>query len=259
MAIYDRIGVGYDATRRADPYIVSRLLHHLGSSSRRYCLDLACRTGNYTAAIAAAGNRVIAIDQSAVMLEGSREKSPCVTWIRSNADALPFAAASFDGAISTLAHHHFPDIDAAFAEVFRVLKPESRFVIFTFTPEQMRGYWLNEYFPTICQRAIDQARRLETPNRLARAGFLEIAAELYEVRTDLQDLFMYSGKHEPSRYLDPRVRAGISGFAVNPDNPEIASGCVRLADDIKSGGFEAVATRYRNHLGDYVFFAARRP
>ncbi|HEY2663588.1 MAG TPA: class I SAM-dependent methyltransferase [Candidatus Binataceae bacterium] len=259
MAIYDRIGVDYDATRRADPYIVSRLLHHLSSPSGRYCLDLACGTGNYTAALAATGTRLIAIDQSSVMLAAAREKSPTVTWMRANADSLPFAAASFDAAMSTLAHHHFPDIDAAFAEVFRVLKPAGRFVIFTFTPEQMRGYWMNEYFPTICGRAIDQASRLDTPNRLARAGFREIGSEPYDVRPDLQDFFMYSGKHQPARYLDPTIRAGISGFAVNPDDPEIASGCARLADDIKTGRFEAVASRYRSHLGDYVFFAACRP
>jgi ubiquinone/menaquinone biosynthesis C-methylase UbiE len=258
MAIYDRIGFGYDATRRADPYLVSRLRLHLSLRAGRSCLDLACGTGNYTVAVAEAGARLIAIDQSSVMLTAAREKSRCVTWIRANADSLPFAAAAFDGAMSTLAHHHFPDLDAAFAEVFRVLKPVTRFVIFTFTPEQMRGYWINEYFPSICESAIDQAGRLDTPNRLARAGFRNIACELYEVRPDLQDLFMYSGKHQPARYLDPRIRAGISGFAANPYHPEIATGCARLADDIKSGRFGTVAARYRNDVGDYVFFTAHK-
>jgi len=258
MAIYDRIGVGYDATRRADPYLVSRLRHHLSLRSGQSYLDLACGTGNYTAAIAEGDTRLSAIDQSSVMLAAARKKSRCATWIRANADSLPFAAGAFDGAMSTLAHHHFPDIDAAFAEVFRILKPATRFVIFTFTPEQMRGYWLNEYFPRICERAIDQAGCLDTPNRLARVGFRNIASELYEVRPDLQDLFMYSGKHEPARYLDPRIRAGISGFAVNPYDSEIAAGCARLADDIKTGRFGSVVARYRNDLGDYVFFTAHK-
>jgi len=42
MALYDRIGQGYDATRRADPAIVARLIHHLQPIPEGNYLDLAC-------------------------------------------------------------------------------------------------------------------------------------------------------------------------------------------------------------------------
>ncbi|MGH7864683.1 MAG: hypothetical protein ACREQB_06815 [Candidatus Binataceae bacterium] len=55
MALYDRIGTTYDATRRADPYLLGRLLHHLSPALDRMHLDLGCGTGNYTAALRRAG------------------------------------------------------------------------------------------------------------------------------------------------------------------------------------------------------------
>jgi ubiquinone/menaquinone biosynthesis C-methylase UbiE len=55
MAIYEQIGKGYDLTRRADPYIVSRLRHHLGVGAHLSYLDVACGTGNYTSALALSG------------------------------------------------------------------------------------------------------------------------------------------------------------------------------------------------------------
>jgi len=40
MALYDRIGVGYDDTRQADPYLRSRLIHHLRPSPSGRYLDI---------------------------------------------------------------------------------------------------------------------------------------------------------------------------------------------------------------------------
>jgi len=51
MALYDRIGVGYDDTRQADPYLRSRLIHHLRPSPSGRYLDIGSGTGNYTFAM----------------------------------------------------------------------------------------------------------------------------------------------------------------------------------------------------------------
>jgi len=45
MALYDSIGCTYDVTRTADPFIVSRLLHHLKPSPTRLYLDVGCGSG----------------------------------------------------------------------------------------------------------------------------------------------------------------------------------------------------------------------
>ena len=48
--IYNRIGAGYDATRRADPYIAGKLDSYLSTKDGLSYLDVACGTGNYTVA-----------------------------------------------------------------------------------------------------------------------------------------------------------------------------------------------------------------
>jgi ubiquinone/menaquinone biosynthesis C-methylase UbiE len=53
--LYDRIGTHYDVTRRADSYILGRLIHHLRVESAGTYLDVACGTGNYSIAVANAG------------------------------------------------------------------------------------------------------------------------------------------------------------------------------------------------------------
>ena len=51
-AKYDRIGDGYDLTRRADPRIADRLTSLLDAAPGASVLDVACGTGNYTFALA---------------------------------------------------------------------------------------------------------------------------------------------------------------------------------------------------------------
>jgi hypothetical protein len=73
------------------------------------------------------------------------------------------------------------------------------------------------------------------------------------VRHDLQDFFLYSGKHRPEIYLDPRVRTGISTFAALADAAEVEDGCQRLSQDIESGRLAEVMAGYQHAQGDYLF------
>ena len=256
MPLYDQIGIGYDSTRRADPYIVGRLLHHLQAEKTGTYLDVACGTGNYTIALANAGLVMHGLDQSARMIATAQQKNYQITWHIGSAEALPFPDGTFSGAICTLAIHHFPDLLPAFRETFRVLA-RGRIVLFTATPEQMRGYWLNEYFPTAMAKSIAQMPSLNTVMRnLRSAGFSAIRAEPYVVRHDLQDLFLYSGKHRPEIYLDSGVRAGISTITALADAREVEQGCKRLASDIRSGRIADVTAAYRHDQGDYLFVVA---
>jgi ubiquinone/menaquinone biosynthesis C-methylase UbiE len=256
MALYDRIGRGYDATRRADPVIAQRLIDHLKSQRAGPCLDVACGTGNYTAALAAAGIRMCGLDHSRRMIMAARSRRERVTWLLGDVGSLPFLDSSFEGAICTLAIHHFPAMGPAFREVFRVVYP-GRFILFTGTAEQMRGYWLNEYFPDAMAKAIRQMPSLdEVLRHLDAAGFRTVRTDPYEVAPDLRDLFLYSGKHRPELYLDARVRAGISTFAALAEPAEVRTGCERLARDIRSGRMDEVIDAYRREGGDYLFIIA---
>ena len=145
-ATYDTIGEGYDGTRRADVRLVERLIGHLAPVPGGRYLDLACGTGNYTAALAARDIDIAGVDASGVMLDAARAKAPAIAWSKGRAEDLPYADGAFDGVMCSLAIHHFGDVGAAFAEVARVLG-RGRLVILTTTPAQIAGYWLNWYFP----------------------------------------------------------------------------------------------------------------
>ena len=159
-AVYDHIGGGYDATRRAGPAITDRLIHHLAPRDGGGYLDVACGTGNYTLALAGNGLAMTGIDRSSVMLDAARAKAPEVAWRHGGAENLPFDDGVFDGALCTLAIHHFDDLALATTEVWRVIRA-GRFVIFTATPAQMQGYWLNRYFPAAMARAAAQMPTLD--------------------------------------------------------------------------------------------------
>jgi ubiquinone/menaquinone biosynthesis C-methylase UbiE len=258
MALYDRIGVGYDTTRQADSYLLSRLIHHLRPRASGRYLDLGSGTGNYTIAMHQAGVPICGLEISPIMLERAREKDSRVAWHNGRAEAIPFATGVFDGATCTFVHHHMSDPVAAFREVHRVLKPGARFVIFNGTAEQSRHCWLNEYFPRMMAKATAPFERCVAIDTLESAGFRLVCEEKYDVAPDLKDLFLYCGKHQPERYLDERIRSGISSFADAPDAEEIDRGLKRLAADIDSGRIKDVMRRFANDGGDYMFTVAER-
>ncbi|HEY6394063.1 MAG TPA: methyltransferase domain-containing protein [Candidatus Binataceae bacterium] len=258
MALYDSIGKTYDSTRCADPYLLSRLIHHLRPSRGFHFLDLGCGTGNYTIAMRAAGADIIGADFSQVMLSRARQKNPALPWYNARAEALPFGSNVFSGATCTFVHHHLQDTAAAFSEVFRVLKPKARFVLLNATVEQLEGYWLHEYFPRAMAQAIEPYRRFEAVGVLGAVGFKIECLEPYEIAPDLKDWFLYCGKNRPDRYLDPQVRSGISTFAAAKDQEEIACGCERLANDISSGRVADVIRSYERNKGDYMFTVASK-
>lgn len=256
-ALYDLIGGTYARSRRADPAIAQTLARELGLTPSGAYLDLACGTGNYTVALSALGGKWRAIDVSEVMLGQAREKSSTIAWAQSSADALPFPDAAFDGAICTHAIHHFPDLESPFAEVRRTLR-SGPFVIFTGLADQMRLYWLCHYFPETMARSIERMpSESQIRVALSRSGFKLVTVTPFFVTNELQDLFLYAGKHRPDLYLDPAVRANISSFANLTPAAELQSGLARLSADLQSGAFASVKAHYDAEAGDYAYITAR--
>jgi ubiquinone/menaquinone biosynthesis C-methylase UbiE len=258
MALYDKIGVGYDTTRCADPFILSRLLHHLAPARDGLYLDVGCGTANYTSAIAASGVRITGIDFSRTMLAQAREKAPSLPLHNARAEALPFKRGTFSGATCTFVHHHMDDPVAAFSEVHRVLRPGGRLVLLNSTAAQMEHYWVQEYFPKLMERATAPYLRFEARGALGAAGFKVAASEAFDVTDDLKDWFLLCGKNRPELYLDPRVRAGISFFANAEDHSEVEDGVGKLRRDIESGRVAEVQRKYAWDGGDYTFTVAVR-
>lgn len=256
--LYDEIGKTYDTTRKADPEIAHRLKQHLQVFDQDKILDVACGTGNYTAALFQQGLDVTGVDISEKMLIKAHQKSGQIPWIKTDANRLPFNEASFHGATCVLAIHHFDHLLQPFREVYRVLD-NGRFVIFTSSPEQMRSYWLNAYFPIAMEASMKQMPSIDNVIRNLRVvGFSIVGVESFLVEEDLQDFFLYSGKFEPRMYLDSTVQNGISTFANLTTPEEIESGIIRLKQDIDSGEIQDVIQEYTSTLGDYAFIVAQK-
>jgi ubiquinone/menaquinone biosynthesis C-methylase UbiE len=260
MEKYDRIGLAYNQTRTADPYLASQLRRFLNPKPNGIYLDVGCGTGNYTVALAARGGKFIGLDPSEQMLSQAQLKPTEVKWIQGKAESIPLPDGHLDGVVGTLTLHHWKDLPAGFREIHRVLKPGGRLVFFTASPEQMQGYWLNHFFPKMLEASIMQMPRLETLLQAIQiAGLTFEQIHPYSIQPDLQDLFLYCGKDLPERYLDPAIRNGISSFADLALADEVAYGLSALEAAIGSGEIDAIRTSYDHDLGDYLFFTASKP
>jgi len=256
-APYDRIGVNYDDTRQADPFLSQKLFDLLNPVEVGKYLEVGCGTGNYTMALHDAGLQIIGLDPSQEMLRKAMSKCDQIEFIQGVAEEIPLEDDALDGVIVFLSIHHWQDLKKGFSEIARVLKPKSRLVVFTSYPDQTKGYWLKEYFP---QMIADSAKTLPARGRLLealeQAGLNRCGEEFYEIHEELQDLFLYNGKHHPMRYLDPRVRKGISSFSQLALKAEVNAGLMKLESDINSGKIQEVIYKHESDRGDYVFLVA---
>jgi ubiquinone/menaquinone biosynthesis C-methylase UbiE len=256
--IYDTVGVGYNTTRRADPYLTSRLYEMLAPRGDGIYADVGCGTGNYLHALTEKGLRFYGIDPSERMLVEARAKNPGTTFIHSKAEDLPLEDNFFSGATACFTLHHWTDIQQGLTEVCRILRPGSRLVILSWTPEQILNYWLNHYFPRMMQASCVTPPLEEMEAVLNNAGFMLTATEKYFVQPDLQDHFLYSNKFRPEQYLRPEIRNGASSFTVYADPAEVEAGLVLLEQDITSGKINEVMQQYENDFGDYMFLIAEK-
>lgn len=260
MAKYDKIGIQYNQTRKADPYLVSRLFHHLNPQPKGQYLDIGCGTGNYTLVLHQKGVSLTGIDPSEEMLKKARSKDSDITWIQGEAENIPLEDSSMNGIMASLTLHHWTDLEKAFKELNRVLIPGGNWVIFTATSQQMKGYWLNEYFPKMLQDSIDQMPDFEWIQACMKKAELEITdTEKYFIKPDLKDLFLYAGKMHPEYYLNPVIRNGISSFSALANQKEVSEGLDRLKNDIETGAIAKVIGRYENQKGDYLFIIGKKP
>jgi hypothetical protein len=155
--------------------------------------------------------------------------------------------------------HHWTDIKKAFIELNRVLADNGRIIMFTSTPEQMKGYWLNHYFPKMLYSSIVQMPSLDTIQKATDEAKLKISGiEKYFIKDDLKDCFLYVGKNNPERYFDEQIRQGISSFSSLANIDEVKQGLIALRTDIDNNAFEQINNQYENDLGDYLFITIEK-
>ena len=101
-------------------------------------LDVAAGTGNASIPAARAGARVVACDLSPALLDvgrgARRRRRGHVDWQQGDAEALPFADASFDVVMSSVGVMFAPHHEAAADELVRVARPGATIGLASWTP-----------------------------------------------------------------------------------------------------------------------------
>lgn len=123
--------------------VAASLVEFAEISKGEAVLDVACGTGVVAITAARRGARVRGMDLSPVLLEDARRNAAIINadieFLEGDAEALPYADASFDVVLSQFGHIFAPRPEIAIAEILRVLKPGGRIAFATWPPEMMIG------------------------------------------------------------------------------------------------------------------------
>ncbi len=82
---------------------------------------------------------VYAVDPNEKKVEAIKRDYPAIKSSVAGAESLPFPDSYFDKAYTTMALHHFADLDRALGEIARVLKPGGSFVVLEVDPGSAKG------------------------------------------------------------------------------------------------------------------------
>jgi len=139
---WQRAAAEYDATfAQATAPFVDALLDAAGVMPGMRVLDMCCGTGIVTAAAARRGASITGLDFSAAMLVEARRRQLHLRFDEGDAEALPYADASFDAVVSNFGVHHVPRPENAVREALRVLRPGGRFALTTWAEPNENIAW----------------------------------------------------------------------------------------------------------------------
>ena len=120
---------------------IGRLLDAVDVRSGARLLDVATGPGYVAAAAAQRGASVVGVDFAVAMLAEARRKYPAVEFKEGDAEALPFADASFDAVVMSFGLLHLGRPEQALAQAHRVLRSGGRigFTVWA-KPEEAIGF-----------------------------------------------------------------------------------------------------------------------
>jgi SAM-dependent methyltransferase len=220
LSSYERLGVGYAAVRRPDRRVAAQVRAALGQVGP--VINVGAGAGSYEPDDLA----VVAVEPAVTMLEQRPpEAAPAV---RAFAEELPFPTRSFAAGMAILTVHHWRHPAAGLAELRRVVR--GPIAVLSWDADVFNDYWMvREYVPA--SRRLD--RQVPSPAAIADLlGGGSVTA--VPVPADCADGFYAAWWRRPEAYLDPSVRAAISGLA-RLDPNVVEPGIRKLADDLSSG------------------------
>ena len=179
-ASFDRAAKTYDAAAVLQKLVRDEMLSRLDlvKIKPKAMLDAGCGTGygSFSLQNKFKNAQVVSLDIALGMLQKTKSQQPFFNklfakqnLVCADIESLPIASASMGLVWSNLALQWCNDLDGAFAEVARVLKPESLFMFSTFGPDtlkELRAATSNNH--THVSRFIDMH---DIGDALTRAGF----------------------------------------------------------------------------------------
>jgi ubiquinone/menaquinone biosynthesis C-methylase UbiE len=123
-----------------------RLLEYVQLPDQSRVLDIGCGTGRLLNRLALQypSMKGIGLDASPQMLRQARQNiqvRPRLIFIQGQSDRLPFADEEFDAVFCTISFLHYPNPQAVFQEIYRVLKRPGVFYLADYLPGFLWSTW----------------------------------------------------------------------------------------------------------------------
>ncbi len=149
MEIFDKSAADYDSWYRSkmgayvDQVETDLVMSYLDIRPGMKVLDLGCGTGNFSIKLAEKGCQVLGVDISQEMLAIAREKAEAkglaIDFRQMDLMDLNLNDGEFDLALTVTAFEFIEDIEGAFREIYRTVRPGGRILIGTINKDSAWG------------------------------------------------------------------------------------------------------------------------
>ncbi len=187
---YNGVSATYARFRDMQPAVVEALKVWGGAGPDSQVLEVGCGTANHLVGLCSAvGCRGVGVDLALEMLHQAVRAGSDKPLSVGRAEALPFASAVFDLLFSVDVVHHLRDLDAAFVEMARLLRPGGVLLTVTDSESTIRARVpLTTYFPETVELELaryPRVRQLEVLH--TRSGLERVRGFVLAERYLLQD------------------------------------------------------------------------
>ena len=227
---YGSIAAAYAEHRQIHPEVFRSLVEHGAVGRPSDVVDVGCGTGNYILALVEqTGCRGWGVDPDETMLDIARERTTRMAFTAGSAEALGLPPASFDLVFSVDVIHNVGDLDAAFREAARVLRPNGKVATVTDSEAVIRARVpLTSHFPETAE--VDLRRYPSVAaiqHSMADAGFVDLGEQTVEFPHELRTAAPYRDKV-------------FSGLRLISDEA-FQRGLRRMEDDLAKGPITCVS------------------
>ncbi len=234
---YDLIAHQYDRQpyrqKQVDPNLPPFLAQRQQPLSALSLLDMGCGTGSQLAAHRplVPGADLVGLDLFQGMLRQALPKSNQIHWVQGDNAAPPFPDCSFDFISNQFSFHHVRDQRAMIQAVFRLLRPNGRFVMANICPRRMPEWIYYHYFPDAY--AVDLQDFMPLPDLAALlqlVGFVDVQLDFTDIDESL-DLREFLASIHDRQHCSQLIAMSDTQFR---------SGVQRIVQDIEAAGGEPV-------------------